>query len=211
MIPTAARFFQFFQFSKKISPIARRLNLGLPSSARQIKGLNTTDFPIVVKISEQHLVYEQHMKYLSGPEHPLTAKFLSFYTSKPLQPLILSVYNFTNTGNVKVVVKNRAATRIRRAFCVALNKNGYSWLGVGISRELKTKGKQLYGTVNLGGQDPKRILLLEFPKLVDYFAQQIKDNIAPKLSINVTGDSAGQPREKSDTLEPGILDVDQKV
>lgn len=93
---------------------------------------------------------------------------------------------------------------------MALNKNGYNWLGAGISQELDTKGKQLFGTVVLGGEEPQRILLLDFPKLVDYFSQQIKSTIAPQLRRDVTGTSLKFLSSESE-LEPGILDEHRDV
>ncbi|KAM7208904.1 hypothetical protein V8F20_000782 [Naviculisporaceae sp. PSN 640] len=211
MRQTAARFFSLTlnalspRFPNYIQPIAAKLNLGLPAEAKLILNQKQTRLPIKIRISRKHVIDEAHVRFLTGPEHALTAMYLSFYTDRTPQPLVIRTYSRTGREPAKVVVKNRAATRLRRAFCVALNKTGYSWLGAGISRQLGTKGEQLYGSVVLDGVHPQKIMLLEFPKLVDYFSERIRHDIAPKLRRVDTNGSSEMLSTESE-LEPGILD-----
>lgn len=206
-----ARFFSLPPkgFPGHIRPIATKLNLGLPTAARSIEGQNLEDFPVTIKISRKHLIDEPHVKYLTGPEQPLTAKYLSFYTDRTPQPLVIRAYAYARSDSAKVVVINRARIRLRRAFCVALAKNGYNWLGAGISKQLGTKEQQIWGTVVLAGEHPQKIMLLEFPKLVDYFSERIRDVIAPRLKRGAKQESSKLLPADSE-LEPGILDENRE-
>lgn len=80
---------------------------------------------------------------------------------------------------------------------MALTNNGYNWLGVGISNKHNTKGTELFGTVRLKTTSPKRILLLDFPELVSYFAGLVESNIAPLLSRKIGVEEIAETPEGS--------------
>lgn len=171
--------------SERAQAIADKLGLGAPKDLRIInKKLPDRFASITIRTSKRHTIKNFHYKYLCGPEHPLTDMYLSFYADRPMPPLVVYTNAFKN-GGAKSVVRNRARTRLRRAFYVALTKNGYNWLGTGISKELNTQGTHLYGTVQLHADLPKRIWEVEFTEIVHYFDHMIKNRIAPALGKKI--------------------------
>jgi len=177
----------------QLRPIFDKLGLGVPSELRMIAVPKLKVFPVQISTAKKHTFSQQHWKYFGSPEHALTDKFLSHYADRPFQPLYIYSVAAAHLEDSKAVVRNRARTRVRRAFCVALTDNGYNWLGVGISNKHNTKGTELLGTVRLRTLSPKKILLLEFPDLVSYFAELVKSSIVPELSRRTEKDSTEMP------------------
>lgn len=190
----------------KIRPFFDKLGLGVPTELRLLGSQRLDEFPIQISTAKKHIFSLQHWKYFGVPEHALTDKFLAFYADRQSQPLYVHSVAVSHFEDSKAVVRNRARTRVRRAFLVALTKNGYNWLGVGISNKHNTKGTELFGTVRLKALRPKNVLLLEFPELVSHFAELVKSNIAPSLCRRINGEDV------TETLEGSLgQDIDENA
>ncbi|KAI0003917.1 hypothetical protein F4779DRAFT_600956 [Xylariaceae sp. FL0662B] len=144
----------------------KKLNLSLPTELRGLRvKWKSNPRKLGATFSPNHCLNRTAMKYLDRYEHPFRKSILEIYFAKHKAPLWYNAW--VGGALVSPFPSSRARKKIEHALRDALAAYGYDRDGRKLKTEEPSAVAELYGTLNIGCQDPLAVCNSKFADLLE--------------------------------------------